>query len=264
MMTPAQAALECVEAMESLYAKEPQAHKDGILIRSKRLDDAVTIWQEPDRTVIAFAGSRNWLQWIDGDGGNIDYGWKRVDGVRVHEGAYEAVKDLTPMIHDALFGFIGPLHVCYHSRGGLLGPEWVRRDGSSHDVKWMTSLGSPRPGDAGFCELVRLKCADDCQIVRVTNNNDLVPFVPPYIKGYRHLGEWWHIDRRGRGRKGGLGFFAQRADKIIGRWSAMFHGVVMDSKADHVIPTGYGPAVRAWHASESAAPVDGGKTEGGA
>jgi hypothetical protein len=261
MMTPAQAALECVEAMDYLYMDPPACPHGGVLVKSRVLDDVALIWPRKDHTVMAFAGTRNVAQWFS----NFDYHLRRtVDGARVHEGTYNAVTYMVRDIHNALFRYSTPLHICGHSRGALLAGEWIRRDGSSHDVTQFTTLGGPRIGDAQFGQIVTMACAEDCQFFRITNNNDPVPVTPPSVKGYRHFGELWHIDRKGKAHKSGLGMMASLWDGIAGRAGAAWKRVAFDGISDHRVRSGYGPAVRAWHASESAAPVDGGKTEGGA
>ena len=249
MMTPAQAALECVEAMEYLYKNPPECPSGGVLVTSRKLDDVALIWPRKDHTVLAFAGTRNVEQWLS----NFEYGFRRADrgDTRVHAGAHEAVTYRVRDLHEALFRFATPLHVCGHSRGAMLAAEWIRRDGSSHDVTHFTTLGGPRIGDKAFGEFVAMACAEDCRMIRITHNNDPVPWVPPSIKGYRHFGEHWHIDRRGRAHKGGLGVMASLWDGLSGRASAAWKRVALDGIADHRIHAGYGPAVRAWNRYET-------------
>lgn len=51
------------------------------------------------------------------------------------------------------------------------------------DVRCIT-FGGPRVGNKEFCNAV----GDKLNLIAVRRKGDIVPLVPPYLKGYRHLG----------------------------------------------------------------------------
>jgi hypothetical protein len=244
------AAQEAVDAMKALYAPTPYALHPGVLVRTASLDDLAMIWPRDGAVVIAFAGTRNTAQWVNNLHrlGGMHY---TTDGLGMHGGAWKTMCEMHLLISEAIrqIGRGMPLRIVKHSRGGLLGPEWIRREGYKFRIQCVTSLGSPRVGNAAFVKAVETIAGPDCKFYRITHNNDPVPWVPPSVRGYRHLGEHWHLDRKGRAYKGGLGFARGLWDGLAGRTASAWHGVAMDGVGDHRIDSGYKPAVAKWVAA---------------
>jgi hypothetical protein len=244
------AAQEAVDAMKALYAPTPYALHPGVLVRTASLDDLAMIWPREGAVVITFAGTRNTAQWVNNLHrlGGMHY---TTNGEGVHDGIWQSMCGMVLPIRDVLFelGQGRPIRVCGHSRGGMLALEWVRRAGQDYRIEAVTTLGGPRTGNGSFIRAVGDIAGPHCSFYRVTHNNDPVPWVPPSIKGYRHLGEHWHLDRKGRAYKGGLGFARGLWDGLAGRGMAALQKTALDGVADHRIDTGYKPAVAAWGAA---------------
>jgi len=128
-----------------------------------------------------------------------------------------------------------------HSRGGLIGGEWVRQEGHNYRIELIVSLGSPRVGDAAHGRQVLCNCPT---VIRCTNNNDPVSRLPTPLRGYRHYGQHVHIDRHGTLHIGGMRGLAAFADRVMGR-ADKIREAFTDGTRDHRMQTGFGPRIEA-------------------
>jgi triacylglycerol lipase len=81
------------------------------------------------------------------------------------------------------------VYVTGHSLGGALALMATAELANHQDASIRDSIaacytfGCPRAGDASFDQYVKVP------LYRVTNGVDLVPAVPPFFLGYRHVGD---------------------------------------------------------------------------
>jgi hypothetical protein len=244
----ARAALAVAEDIQGLYL-DPEAARGGVLIRSRGLDDLVRIEYGRGRISVNFAGTRNLKQWLS-NFDDVAFLRTLPCGVRVHAGAWQSMLALEMGLTEALRGMGAfadqdghvPVDVGGHSRGGLLALEFVRVFGSRLYVRDVVTLGSPRVGDAAHGRDVLRHVHG--RVLRWTHNNDPVVVIPPAWRGYRHIGELRHIDRRGRVHGQALGFFSGAWDGLAGRAAAVLDRRVLDGTDDHRLPTGYLPMLK--------------------
>jgi hypothetical protein len=145
---------------------------------------------DDDIIVIVFRGTENRLDWLT----NVRAAWVALQGgTRVHTGFFQAYWP----IRDTLFAKVDrllkaksrPVYVTGHSLGGALALMATAELANHHDASIRDSVaacytfGCPRAGDASFDQYVKVP------LYRVTNGVDLVPAVPPFILGYRHVGD---------------------------------------------------------------------------
>jgi hypothetical protein len=140
--------------------------------------------------VIVFRGTEDQLDWRT----NVRAAWVALQGgTRVHTGFFQAYWP----IRDTLFAKVErllktkprPVYVTGHSLGGALALMATAELANHQDASIRDSIaacytfGCPRAGDASFDQYVKVP------LYRVTNGVDVVPAIPPFILGYRHVGD---------------------------------------------------------------------------
>jgi hypothetical protein len=251
--------LDAVAGVEEVY-QEPPVSAGGFLLRGNdKLDDLVRVVDYDDRVRVTWAGTRNVEQWISNLKRLGGRHWN-ADGSFSHYGIHEAMHAMEFQLMDCLRDlgcfrhekFPKPVDYHGHSRGGGMWSEFARRRGRMIALRHGVTMGSMRPGDKFHQEEVA-GCFSG-RVIRLTNNNDPVPWLPGGLRRYkRAAGEPWHFDRRGRLAHGGLGFAWGVADGMLGRAEALARDFTwLDGVKDHKMESGYGPAVRGW--AEAAGP----------
>ncbi len=121
---------------------------------------------------------------------------------RVHRGFKREVDDLWPRLEIALRENDKPLWFTGHSLGGAMATICAGRCKLAEipsNPEGLFTYGSPRVGDRRYINYVKIPH------YRWVNNNDIVCRVPPRILGYRHSGDEFYFDARGRLRRLTLG-----------------------------------------------------------
>ena len=117
---------------------------------------------------------------------------------RVHRGFNTEVDDLWPRLAKRLTEEKRTLWFCGHSLGGAMATICAGRcfyDETVPDPEGLFTYGSPRVGDKQYINYCTV------EHVRLVNNCDLVPRLPPRILGFRHHGKELYLDRKGRPRR---------------------------------------------------------------
>jgi triacylglycerol lipase len=117
-----------------------------------------------------------------------------------------------------------PVYVCGHSLGG--GIATIFSHNNRHIVTELYTYGSPRA-------ITWWKAEDfTTKHYRFRNNNDVVPTVPFWIMGFKHVGELQYINYYGNVRK--LTAWQKFKDQWRGRWHCMMEKKVpFDGLFDH-------------------------------
>ena len=115
------------------------------------------------------------------------------------------------------------LYITGHSLGG--GMATLAAGRQRQRCVYLYTYGSPRIGNReyGFNFNVNY--------FRVQNNNDIVPRMPPWILGYKHIGTNVYINHYGYIRK--LGVWQTMKDKMRGHITAMLKFEFFDGMRDH-------------------------------
>ncbi|KAK6117320.1 hypothetical protein DH2020_048911 [Rehmannia glutinosa] len=173
-----------------------------LIVDVKRcLQGFVGVATDLNATVIAFRGTQersiqNWVEDLYWKQLDIDY--PGVDGAMVHHGFYTAYHNtsLRPGVLNAvqkakeIYGNI-KIIVTGHSMGGAMAAFCgldLRLSLGEKNVQVMT-FGQPRIGNAAFASYFNQIVPDT---IRVTNDHDIVPHLPPYYyyfpqKTYHHF-----------------------------------------------------------------------------
>jgi pimeloyl-ACP methyl ester carboxylesterase len=151
-----------------------------------------------DIIVVVFRGTENSLDWVT----NVRAKFVTLQGgTRVHTGFFMAYWP----IRDAMFAFLvaalkkkkRAVYIAGHSLGGALALMATAELANHDDAEIRDSIaacytfGCPRAGDASFDLYVKVP------LYRVTNGVDLVPAVPPWFLGYRHVGDTRYFGKPG-------------------------------------------------------------------
>jgi triacylglycerol lipase len=170
----------------------------SVWIQDAGTDAHALIEDRGNCVVIAFRGSEvteDYLQ--DAKFEFTELVWSRGEApVKVHRGFLEDFEALNVQLVVALktiFAKRGPqpLFLTGHSLGAAIATlcalEFARQKFAIYGVY---TFGGPRVGNAAFAEIY----ADNPALLgkytfRVVNENDLVPRMPPWINGYRHVGQ---------------------------------------------------------------------------
>ena len=110
-----------------------------------------------------------------------------------------------------------------HSLGG--GMATLAAGRQQQRCVYLYTYGSPRVGNKEYGLNFNVNC------FRVQNNNDIVPRVPPWVLGYRHIGTNVYINHYGFIRK--LGLWQTVKDKLRGHITAILKLEFFDGMRDH-------------------------------
>ncbi|KAL5150929.1 Lipase [Glycine soja] len=206
----------------------------------------VGVADDPHAIIIAFRGTnehslQNWIEDLYWKQHDINY--PGMDDAMVHRGFYTAYHNTTirPAILDAVERakkFYGDIEIIAtgHSMGGAMASFCgldLTVNQNEKNVQVMT-FGQPRIGNAAFASLYTKLVPNT---IRVTNDHDIVPHLPPYYyylpqKTYRHFPrEVWLYNI-------GLGSLVYSVEKICdesGEDPNCSRSVTGNSIADHLV-----------------------------
>eukprot|EP00835_Amoeboradix_gromovi_P006918 NODE_943_length_2861_cov_0.133961.p1 type:complete len:279 gc:universal NODE_943_length_2861_cov_0.133961:1303-2139(+) len=134
---------------------------------------------------VVFEGSREAMDWII-DTRVLLVGCPKISDVntnaKVHQGFYNSYLS----VRSKIWGIINRLNLeviaLGHSMGGSLASILALDVSNNSSVKLVTAE-SPRTGNQAFVDLLESRVD---YVYRITNENDLVPFLPALALGYRH------------------------------------------------------------------------------
>lgn len=180
--------------------------------------------------VMAFRGSVSARDWL------TDFECVMKDapqlGGKVHHGFADAVESITADLIERGNWVKGPMFVTGHSLGGalaLLAAQVLERAG--FHVTAVYTFGGPRTGNGGWAHSYDALLGP--RTFRLVNEEDIVPRVPGWLMGYRHVGEEVFLPSAG-----GLVFEPSMVTKLIsdaiGTWQGWKAGRV-DQLADHAV-----------------------------
>ena len=115
------------------------------------------------------------------------------------------------------------LYITGHSLGG--GMATLAAGRQQQRCVYLYTYGSPRVGNKEYGFNFNVNC------YRVQNNNDIVPRVPPWILGYKHIGTNVYINHYGYIRK--LNWWQTIKDKFRGHITAILKLEFFDGMRDH-------------------------------
>ncbi|XP_040988029.1 probable feruloyl esterase A isoform X1 [Juglans microcarpa x Juglans regia] len=210
------------------------------------LQGFVGVAKDLNAIVIAFRGTQehsimNWIE--DLYWKQLDLNYPGMDDAMVHHGFYYAYHNTTirPAVLNAvkrvkeLYGEI-PIMVTGHSMGGAMASFCgidLKVNHEAQDVQVMT-FGQPRIGNAVFASYYNKLVP---KTIRVTNDHDIVPHLPPYYyyfpqKTYHHFPrEVWLYNI-------GLGSLVYKIEKVCdgtGEDSSCSRSVTGTSISDHLV-----------------------------
>lgn len=147
-----------------------------------------------DDVVVAFRGTHEDREWVE----SLAYGQTAWAGCRAHKGIARLVESVWPQLLAALFDTGAAerrLWLTGHSIGGaaaLLAALQLEHEG--FEVHNAITFGAPAVMDTAAA------CKYRCQIVRVVNNEDIVPAIswPSLVDTYAHPGERILLTASGR------------------------------------------------------------------
>lgn len=195
------------EACARVYL-EPSPLPGEIWLYARNTDAHALIQDRGDCLVVAFRGSKDAEDYIqDGKFAFTDLvytagapGWELP--ARVHDGFLEDFdsldEDLVHAVNGALTGRLKtPIFITGHSLGGALAIlcalEFARL---KYNIAGIYTFGGPRVGNSAFEKIYDTTDSTDATqgtlgviTYRIVNENDIVPRVPPWINGYRHVGQ---------------------------------------------------------------------------
>ena len=148
---------------------------------------------------------------------------------RVHRGFNTEVDDLWPKIAHQLMGETRTIWFCGHSLGGAMATICAGRcfhDPEVPDPEGLYTFGSPRVGDKQYINYCTV------EHVRLVNNCDIVPRLPPRLLGFRHHGKELYIDRKGRPRRKLKGM-KKTVDRLRGFGESLLR-LKLDPLHDHI------------------------------
>jgi triacylglycerol lipase len=148
---------------------------------------------------------------------------------RIHRGFKREVDDLWPRLEQALKNNTLPVWFTGHSLGGAMATICASRcqlSAIKSNPSALFTYGSPRVGNRRYLDYV------DVEAYRWVNNNDIVPRVPPWWLGYRHMGQEVYLNAYGEVRR--LTAWQRMKD----RWRGFLGGLAkweFDHFTDHSI-----------------------------
>ncbi|XP_059460838.1 probable feruloyl esterase A [Corylus avellana] len=210
------------------------------------LQGFVGVAKDLNAIVIAFRGTQehsimNWIE--DLYWKQLDLNYPGMDDAMVHHGFYYAYHNTTirPAVLNAVrrakkfYGDI-PIMVTGHSMGGAMASFCgldLKVNHEAQDVRVMT-FGQPRIGNAVFATYYSKLVPNT---VRVTNEHDIVPHLPPY---YTHFPQktYHHFPREVWLYNIGLGSLVYKIEKICdgtGEDPTCSRSVTGNSISDHLV-----------------------------
>lgn len=160
-----------------------------------------------DFIILAFRGTESKADWSTNlDAAQVplssDARWA---GINVHKGFDAACNSVLPEIEQWLDSVAGktanpskPLYIGGHSLGGALATlcyaHFTLRE-NPISVNGVVTIGQPRVGTPKFVNAMNEN--GPCVLQRIFNINDVVPTVPPNLKGYHHYGNPIYFNAKG-------------------------------------------------------------------
>ncbi len=164
---------------------------------------------ETDSTIVSFRGTAGLKDILQDAKLILDPAANFGEG-RVHRGFSQQTNALIPDIINYLgtFNVGSNILVAGHSLGGADAMLFTAHANRHHfPVAQLHTIGQPRTGNAAFVNSFESSSAQT-NYVRVVNNHDIIPAVPPASLSYRHGGYDVYIDNIGNIREGDSGFRA--------------------------------------------------------
>lgn len=164
----------------------------------REIGTAGYVVEASDIIVVVFRGTEDELDWTT----NLNTRFVALQGgTRVHTGFFQAYWPIRDTMFDLVMRAIKykprPVYVTGHSLGGALA-LMATAELANHDeavvrdsVAACYTFGCPRVGDASFDQYVK------APLYRITNGVDLVPAIPPWFLGYRHVGDIRYFGKPG-------------------------------------------------------------------
>jgi triacylglycerol lipase len=174
-------ALDCAELIHALY-------RNGIAptINNNRTDTQVLVKHEGDTVFVVFPGTDSIADWqTDLRAGKVEFNSQG----RVHEGFDEAHASVIEEVIEQIGK--GSRHrriiVSGHSLGGALAMLCaLQLWDCGIVVDAVYTFGAPRVGNGSFTRHYNANLHDETY--RIENQDDPVPYLPPWLMGYRHAG----------------------------------------------------------------------------
>lgn len=210
-----QTAICCAKLIDRLYNGLPPT------INNAKSDTQVYIEQVRDEDyLIAFPGSASIRDWIT----NFT-AWRRqlnprghkrarFTGCSVHEGFIAAFRTVRYDIRD-LVPAGTRVTITGHSLGGALATLCAMELFGRNAIQRVITFGAPRVGDSSFAKLYNESVGDVTD--RIVGHSDPVPYVPPWLWGYRHTATEVFVadDHQVQISRNRAAAFQQRASSVI-------------------------------------------------
>lgn len=148
---------------------------------------------------VSFRGTKSFVNWIYNLYSSKEpvpwrHGSQTTRVPKVHQGflmAYNSVKKkVSSRIRTLILAHpTYSIRVVGHSLGGALATLCAMELNESLDFSTkvrLVTFGAPRVGNDAFINLVRIHFPEPRDRIRVTNGQDVVPHLPPFLMGYRH------------------------------------------------------------------------------
>lgn len=171
-------AIEAAELIHALY-------RNGVAptINERSTDTQVLVIQRGAYTFVVFPGTDSIADWrTDLEAGKRDW----IMGGKAHVGFCRAIESVLDEVILNLAG-VSNIIVCGHSLGGALAmlcASSLWYEGIVVDAVY--TFGQPRVGNGGFARGYNANLHDET--FRIVNEHDPVPYLPPWLMGYRHAG----------------------------------------------------------------------------
>ncbi|KAJ9078065.1 hypothetical protein DSO57_1010671 [Entomophthora muscae] len=180
-------------------------YKEVTIVRGKQEDSLALIAAKPatKQIIVSYRPTMTLNNWIT----DADYTLVQLEGapqgVKIHHGFHEYFKDIQPqtlkaalkLLQDTRFADYR-LHVTGYSLGASIAiisahswDSFLGENNLDHPLE-VFSYSGPRPGNELFAKYVA-----HLPITRYTNNNDLVPHLPPRSLGFTHAGYEFHLEK---------------------------------------------------------------------
>ena len=155
-------------------------------------DTQAFVGHSDEAILIVFRGTESLGDWL----GNLDIRWTRRPYGEVHGGFYDAYRNVESALRQAIeSGGVGDrkIWITGHSLGGALTTLAAAELRDDYRITGCHTFGQPRTGDRSLQQAIARWYPQT--FFRFVNDDDLVTRVPP---GFRHVGQLFHFDSRGR------------------------------------------------------------------